>query len=141
MSFIPTVEQEKIFRFFNSEQNNGIIDAVAGSGKTSTLIEGIKHLPINKKILFCAFNKKIQTEISQKVQNFSRPVFVKTTYALGLNILKMNNDKFKDCNIDADKYDRILSKYLGKDPLNDLRQNDVKDAFAKLKETFEKKKK
>jgi len=141
MSFIPTVEQEKIFRFFNSEKKNGIINAVAGSGKTSTLIEGIKHLPDNKKILFCAFNKKIQTEISQKVQKFSRPVFVKTTYALGLNILKMNNDKFKDCNINADKYYKILSKYLGNDPINDLRQNDIKEAFEKLKEAFEKKRK
>lgn len=141
MSFIPTFEQEEIFAFFNDKDENGIIDAVAGSGKTSTLIEGIKHLPIDKKILFCAFNKKIQTEISQKVQKFSRPVIVKTTYALGLNILVMNDKKFAQSKVEEDKYYKILSRYLSKENLNDTKQIQIQEAFFKLKETFNKKKK
>ncbi len=141
MPFTPTLEQEKIFTFFSDKHENGIIDAVAGSGKTSTLIEGIKYLPKDKKILFCAFNKKIQTEISQKVQKFSRPVIVKTTYALGLNILVMNDKKFAQSKVEEDKYYKILSRYLSKENLNDTKQNQIQEAFIKLKETFNKKKK
>ena len=140
MSFIPTQEQKEIFDFFSGNNNNGIIDAVAGSGKTSTLIEGIKYLPTDKKILFCAFNKKIQTEISQKVQKFARPVIVKTTYALGLNILVMNDKKFADSKVEENKYHKLLTRYLSTDKLNDSKQIIIQEAFQKLKDSFDEKK-
>lgn len=139
-NFIPTVEQKKIFNFFSVENKHGIIDAVAGSGKTSTLIEGIKYIPLNKKILFCAFNKKIQTEISNKIQKYSRLVTVKTTYALGLNILRMNDKMYRNAIVEDDKYYKILSSYIANEPLNDARQNEVKEAYWRLKESFDSRK-
>jgi len=45
---------------------NIVINAVAGSGKTSTLIEYAKSRSANSKILYLAFNKTVKTEALQK---------------------------------------------------------------------------
>ena len=66
MAFTPTNEQKQIFNFFENGKGHGMIDAVAGSGKTSTIVYGIDYIDKSNKILFCAFNKKIQEEINLK---------------------------------------------------------------------------
>jgi superfamily II DNA or RNA helicase len=43
-----------------------VINAVAGSGKTTTLIEYARTRPVNSKILYLAFNKTVKTEAIQK---------------------------------------------------------------------------
>ncbi len=113
MIFEPTIEQKKIFDFFKHGEGHGIIDAVAGSGKTSTILNGVEHISNNKSILFCAYNKKIQTEIQNKI-NSNREVFVFTTYALGLKILRSNYSVFSK-RVDKSKYFKILNKKLEKD--------------------------
>ncbi|MBL0120559.1 MAG: hypothetical protein IPP89_16700 [Saprospiraceae bacterium] len=55
-----TLEQEKIFYFVTNESGNGIIDAVAGAGKTTTIIECANRLLQHSSKLFCAFNTKLQ---------------------------------------------------------------------------------
>ena len=45
---------------------NLVINAVAGSGKTTTLIEYAKSRPAHSKILYLAFNKTVKTEAIQK---------------------------------------------------------------------------
>ncbi len=52
MSFKPTSEQEQIFTFFKNGNGHGMIDAVAGSGKTSTIVLGIDYIDKKSKILF-----------------------------------------------------------------------------------------
>lgn len=43
-----------------------VINAVAGSGKTTTLVEYAKSRPAASKILYLAFNKTVKTEAEQK---------------------------------------------------------------------------
>ena len=62
-----TDEQKQII---NSNSKNMLVNAVAGAGKTSTIIQKIKK--INKennknKILYLAFNKSVETELKNKV--------------------------------------------------------------------------
>lgn len=66
-------EQERIFDWFGDgvfdglvENPNLVIDAVAGSGKTTTLIEGVKRMP-EKNPIICAFNKKIAQELNDRL--------------------------------------------------------------------------
>jgi superfamily II DNA or RNA helicase len=61
-----TREQKNIFEFIKSGEEHGIIDAVAGAGKTTTIMECSKYVMDKTDILFCAFNKSIQTEIVRK---------------------------------------------------------------------------
>ena len=43
--FNPTDAQLKIFEFVENGTGNGIIDAVAGAGKTTTLMGCVSHIP------------------------------------------------------------------------------------------------
>ena len=112
--FTPTEEQKHIFNFFEKGKGNGMIDAVAGSGKTSTIVKGINYIDKKDKILFCAFNKKIQEEINNDTRDKSN-VIVKTTYALGLAILKHHIEPIsKNSKADTSKYYNILNDKLQK---------------------------
>ena len=57
-----TPEQQAVL----STNCNLVINAVAGSGKTTTLIEYAKSRPAHSKILYLAFNKTVKTEAIQK---------------------------------------------------------------------------
>ncbi|MEG1198896.1 MAG: hypothetical protein RSD53_05875, partial [Algoriella sp.] len=134
MSFKPTIEQNQIFNFFKNGKENGMIDAVAGSGKTSTIINGIDYIDKKNKILFCAFNKKIQEEINQKTVN-KENVIVKTTYALGLSILKYHFEIFtRSPNLDKSKYFNILNEQLRKNKSNNyVEETKFTRYFEKIK--------
>lgn len=72
--------QQAIFADIATGNGNTQVDALAGTGKTSTIVEGFYHLPRGKSSLMCAFNKSIQTELEARAPN---EVTVKTLHALG----------------------------------------------------------
>jgi superfamily I DNA/RNA helicase len=59
-----------------------VIDAVAGSGKTSTIEEAVNYVPPGKSTLFVAFNKAIADELSRRLAG--RRVEVSTLHSYGL---------------------------------------------------------
>lgn len=88
--------QIDIFDAVKNTQDNISISAVAGSGKTTVLVEIVKHLPKNSNVLFLAFNKHIAETLQKKVGNGAT---CKTLHALGFKMLagqrkiKMDNKK------------------------------------------------
>lgn len=64
-----SIYQKKIFDFFRQQpMSNGLINAVAGSGKTYTLMESLKGVDCNRnQVMICAFNKAIREEFAAKV--------------------------------------------------------------------------
>lgn len=87
MKFTP--EQEDIFAFVRQGRGHGIIDAVAGAGKTTTIMECARYAPDAGRVLFCAFNTSISREIKRKFVDRGMPgVTVKTIHSLGLQILR-----------------------------------------------------
>jgi DNA helicase-2/ATP-dependent DNA helicase PcrA len=64
-----TAEQEAIFSFVQHGSGHGIIDAVAGAGKTTTIMECARFVENTSEVLFCAFNTSIAREFSK---NFKR---------------------------------------------------------------------
>lgn len=73
-----TDEQERIL----ASEGDLIINAVAGSGKTSTLVEIAKRNQ-NKKILYLAFNKSVKAEAIEKFRKMGLPhVKVATAHSL-----------------------------------------------------------
>ena len=107
----PTSEQEKIFNFIKFDSNHGIIDAVAGSGKTTTIIESVGFVDKEKSQLFCAFNKSIRDEIKERISSkgFDN-IVVKNLHQLGFDILKSNSEL--DYNVEPKKMDKIVSKII-----------------------------
>lgn len=117
-----TSEQNKIFHFVKYDSNNGIIDAVAGSGKTTTIIESATHVANDKTVLFCAFNKSIAREIQRKFSEKGlNRIKVKTLHALGYDILKSNSQSsFKFHKI---KYVKIIHEAIENNALRKELEN------------------
>ncbi|NLN13116.1 MAG: DNA helicase, partial [Arcobacter skirrowii] len=66
---VKTNEQENIV---NSTLSSFKINAVAGSGKTTTLLLYAQKNP-HLKILYLAYNKSLQTSILEKLKDFKVP--------------------------------------------------------------------
>jgi superfamily I DNA/RNA helicase len=89
LEFTPSKYQETIFDFIQHGVGNVVVEACAGSGKTSTLVKAISLIPEDKRILFCAFNKEIVKELQTKVGK-RKNVDIKTIHSLGFSILMRN---------------------------------------------------
>jgi DNA helicase-2/ATP-dependent DNA helicase PcrA len=107
MNFTP--EQLAIFDFVKHGAGNGIIDAVAGAGKTTTIMECARHIPANtSRVLFSAFNKSISKEITEKLsQRGLKHVTVKTIHALGYQMLTSYAPGRK-LQVEDSKYSKLL---------------------------------
>jgi superfamily I DNA/RNA helicase len=79
--------QLAIYDEYDNTNNNICIEATAGSGKTTTILNLLKRTPPYKKVIFCAFNKSIQEELSSRVPD---QVKVSTIHSLAYSILRYN---------------------------------------------------
>ena len=67
-TFTPSPYQQEIFKFVkNDKAGNAIIVAVAGSGKTTTIVKAANEIPFEKDTIFLAFNKSIQIELESRL--------------------------------------------------------------------------
>lgn len=69
---------------------NLVVRARAGTGKTTTIIEGINRAP-ETTILLCAFNKRIAEELSVRITNPN--AHAQTLHSLGFQAVKRYWDK------------------------------------------------
>jgi DNA helicase-2/ATP-dependent DNA helicase PcrA len=122
---IPSSYQVKVLEFVQSGTGSAVIQAVAGSGKTTTLIQAMKT--ISSKGLCLMFNKKIQVEMEGKlnaagIRNFS----ARTVHSIGFAALRnrfgslvVNGSKVRDLCMrlmDAEQYSlygSFVSKLVG----------------------------
>lgn len=103
--------QTAIFRFIKESTDNLVVEALAGSGKTTTAVECASFLPQNKENIFVAFNKKIALELRSRLPDF---VEAGTLHSIGLKqLLKIYN-----CQVDTDKMSSIFKKIIGDDKEN-----------------------
>jgi superfamily I DNA/RNA helicase len=72
--------QTDIFADINHGEGNTQVDALAGTGKTSTICEGFYHVPANTSVLMCAFNASISKELDSRAP---AGVNVSTMHAMG----------------------------------------------------------
>lgn len=87
----PSAYQQEILDCLLNEEDHMLVEALAGSGKTTTLVWLLKSLSKlnlikNKKIIYLAFNKSIQEELSEKLAGTSVPA--QTTHSFGFGCVK-----------------------------------------------------
>lgn len=100
----PSIKQEAIYNCWRLEDSNILINAVAGSGKTTTLLELLKMC--RHRTLFLAFNKSIQTEIQGIIdENNLGQGKAMTMHSLGLQAIRHKYRKFRINN--SKNYDLI----------------------------------
>jgi superfamily I DNA/RNA helicase len=70
-TFKPSPYQQAIFDWIENGAGNAVVDAVAGSGKTTTIVQAAKLLPRNLRAAFVAFNNHIVQELNERLAGTS----------------------------------------------------------------------
>lgn len=121
--FNPSKYQQAIREFVVSGRGNAIVNAVAGSGKTSTLVyiaEAFKG-----KACFLAFNKSIAEELKKRLPP---TVESRTIHSLAFGAIMQS---YKGTKVDENKY-RILAKELVADE-SDIDEDEEFNVASELK--------
>lgn len=105
--FEPSKYQKAVYTYILKGKGNAVVDAVAGSGKSTTIVNALKIIPQNKKILFLAFNKSIVEELKRKVGNLPN-VEISTLHSLGARACR----KACRCSINSSKYTAKLTQWI-----------------------------
>ena len=101
--------QKDIFRDIAKGTGHTVVIARAGSGKTSTIVEGFKYLPKGKKTLMVAFNKAIAEELKLRAPSY---VDTLTLHSLGFRAIKQS---FGEVVLENDKSHHLISTLIGED--------------------------
>lgn len=105
--FKPSPYQEAIFECVKNGGGNALVEAVAGSGKTTTIVKALQFTPKDAKVAFVAFNVAIARELKDRAPDH---VQVSTLHSLGLkNISTWLGTKPK---VDDKKVFNILESIL-----------------------------
>lgn len=103
--------QIQIFDAVEKTSDSLTIEAVAGSGKTTTIIEAINHVPRNQSVAFLAFNKSIADELKRRVTAVNARCM--TLHSAGFAAWRtlLGNEQW-DCKVDSSKTRNIVKEIL-----------------------------
>jgi DNA helicase II / ATP-dependent DNA helicase PcrA len=113
----PSKFQKKIYQWISTGSGNAIIRAVAGSGKTTTIVEASKLLPSHKKSVFVAFNTAIVNELKGRLPN---TIECKTLHSLGFNVLRQGGIQTE---LDQDKTFKLIMEVFEEDGITEDNDN------------------
>lgn len=109
--FEPSPYQQAIFQWVQNGRGSAIVEAVAGSGKTTTMIEALSLM--RGRVLFCAFNKHISEELGAKLKSRGLGhVHVSTIHSLGFAAVRYAARGAR-LEVDNSKMQKILRGLLG----------------------------
>jgi DNA helicase-2/ATP-dependent DNA helicase PcrA len=123
---IPTMKnwskyQLAVFENVASGTGHTVVKAVAGGGKTSSIIEALHHVPAGSRTLFVAFNKAIAEELARRAP---KGVEVSTLHSYGLKCVTRALGRLK---IDSRRVDDFVAAMHGTEPETfELRRDLVK---------------
>lgn len=119
-TFVPSVYQQAIFDEIvkmgegTADSQHLVVEAVAGSGKSTTIKQSLKLIPADKKTLFVAFNKHIAEPLnvwlnSQHIDH----VKAGTLHSTGLSDFKKSYPNFQiNRDLEENKVSYILEDYF-----------------------------
>lgn len=147
--FVPSKYQQAIFAFITDGEGNAVVEAVAGSGKTTTIVEALEIIPEpeNKRIGMLAFNNAIVRELEPRVPEY---VHVSTIHSLGFKICRKLEELDPREPLDNDKVGHLMSRWypiaksdverLGLDQhartINRIKRNQLRSIVALSKATL-----
>lgn len=114
----PDAWTDEQLRVINSDAERVVVQAFAGTGKTSTLFEYVRRNP-DKSMLYLAFNKELEVSAKRKQAELGlKNITVSTMHAYALDYLKSKNmidngvvvGSFKCKDLVAAGYDRVTAK-------------------------------
>ena len=130
VEFIPSKYQQAIYDYIENETGNLVVEAAAGAGKTTTLVNCLKRIPEGMRVLMCAFNRDIVTELGKKTKGFEN-VEVRTLHGLGLAMLKRNYPTINPVPNDF-KYESYIKNNIREYTSLNLRRMPTREYFRYL---------
>lgn len=118
--FNPTPQQDAIRRFILEQQGSADLQAVAGSGKTTTVTWATQFM--RGTVALLAFNKKIALELQDRVSDPKR-ITAGTFHSFGLRCWKRMAPK---CQIDEKKVSKLVGTLPNSEYDPQLRANMIK---------------
>ena len=97
--------QKAVFEFVENSKDSAVINAVAGSGKSTTIVEASKIAIKHGSVLFLAFNKSIAQELAVKMEGTG--VECKTLHSHGFRAIQKKLG-YK-CRLDDKKWENYIS--------------------------------
>lgn len=88
MSITLSTQQAAAIAELRNGANSIIVESVAGSGKTSTLIGMMAEVKSNETGAFCAFNKSIATEVEYKAGDKFSNFKIGTVHSFGFGAIR-----------------------------------------------------
>ena len=104
-----TDHQKAVFNWALNDTGNAIVEAVAGSGKTTTLIEMVRQYSTNnpnKKLALLAYNKKIAEELKSRIVDLGNNVIAGTVHSFGFSAIRKTRKYVK---VDGYKLSNIFN--------------------------------
>lgn len=99
---IASKYQEAFYEFVRAGEGHGQGKALAGSGKTTTALQSLKHINNRMSVVFLAFNKSIAQELQAKVP---MNVSASTLHSYGYGAIR---DTWGNVKVENRKVDTIL---------------------------------
>lgn len=118
-TFIPTLEQQNIIDFIKTSVKSLIVNALAGTGKTSVILRAVKELidsGYSGKILITSFSRSVIDEITGKTPDC---IDVRTMHSLGNALMHSFN---KNAKLNKDKLKEVCSVVIG--PLKEVKKGE-----------------
>jgi len=118
MTFKPSAHQQAYFDWVKSGEGNAIVEAVAGSGKTTAIVHGLEYM--DGHVFLGAYNSKMAKELKDRTAG-RQGVFSSTFHAAGFKALKF---AFKNeaLNINEKKTATLIEEYIMRTNRFDLRE-------------------
>lgn len=106
MSEVKTWSQNQLncFEFVENGTGNALIEAVAGAGKSTTIVECSRRM--NGKVFLAAFNKKMADELCERVADIP-DVYAGTFHSAGFKSLRFAFGKDNALTVDGNKVQMI----------------------------------
>ena len=98
--FKPSKYQKAVYDFILNDSGNAVINAVAGSGKSTIIVNALNIIRAEKSKVFLAFNKVIVEELQKKVK--APNTKVQTLHSAGFSAMiytyksKLDSWKYKN---------------------------------------------
>ena len=115
-SFVVTPQHAAFFAWVEDPapaHKAAILEAVAGSGKTTTLVQATKRIPSSARGIYVAFNKRVVDEIKGRLPSH---ITASTMHSVGYRAVTAHFGKRVDGKADTRKTYKLFDEFTKRDP-------------------------
>ena len=137
--FVPSVHQTRFFSWVRDGRGSAVLVAVAGSGKTTSVMRAQKEIPEGKSVRLLAFNAIIAAELNERLADLrketGRPFqgwTASTFHSLGLSAVRKFLNNIQIGKPDVKKVANLCREFMSEADL-DAYGDYVADLVSKAK--------